>query len=283
LVGAIFSSTLDGAERHFFRSGQHSIYSSSRRGARPDAPLVLFCNGFAQDHVFNCRAELLGARILAERGYPTFSYHARAHGDSSGDLEFLTFADLVDDARAAAAEGLRRTGAPRIVWVGIRFGAMVAAAAMRQRRDHAALALWEPAYRAQDYFRMLMRRVLFFELSRGRRSALTVEKMIAELGAGRSVALLGFDLHPAFYRSALEVDLLNDLESWRGPTLIAQIQRRKELAREHLRLKTALEGHGAKVLTTLIDEEPNWDNGFDAVWTLEGLSHQMAEWLDGIA
>jgi hypothetical protein len=107
--------------------------------------------------------------------------------------------------------------------------------------------------------------------------------MVAELGAGRSVALLGFDLHPVFYRSALEVDLLEDLASWSGPTLIAQIQRRKELAREHLKLKTALEGRGAEVLTTLIDEEPNWDNGFEAAWTLEGLSQQMGEWLDGIA
>jgi pimeloyl-ACP methyl ester carboxylesterase len=272
-----------GAERHFFRSGEHSIYASSRAGARTDAPLILFCNGFAQDHVFNWRAEVLGARTLAERGYPTFSYHPRAHGDSSGDFESLTFLDLVADARAAAAEGLRRTGASRVVWVGIRFGALVAAAALLGRRDTAALALWEPTSRAQDYFRMMMRRVLFFELSRGRRSSLTVEKMVAELGGGRSVALLGFDLHAAFYRSALEVDLLKDLESWRGPTLIAQIQRRKELAREHLRIKTALEGRGAKVFATLIDEEPNWDNGFEATWTLEGLSQRMGEWLDGIA
>jgi predicted alpha/beta-fold hydrolase len=274
---------MSGAERHFFRSGADSIYGSSHAGARQDAPLVLFCNGFAQDHVFNWRAEVLGARILAVRGYPTFSYHARAHGDSSGDFHSLTFADLVADARAAAAEGLRCTGASRIAWVGIRFGAMVAAAAMRERGDTAALALWEPAYRAQDYFRMLMRRVLFFELSRGRRSSLTAERMVAELGAGRSVRLLGFELHPAFYRSALEVDLLNDLASWRGPTLVAQIQQRKELAREHLRLKTALEGRGANVVATLINEEPNWDNGFEAAWTLEGLSQLVAEWLDGIA
>jgi pimeloyl-ACP methyl ester carboxylesterase len=282
-VSATFSSTLPAAERHFFRSGEDSIYGSSHSGARPNAPLILFCNSFAQDHVFNWRAEVLGARILAERGYPTFSYHPRAHGDSSGNFESLTFADLVADARAAAAEGLRCTGASRIAWVGIRFGAMVAAAAMRERRDTAALALWEPAYRGQDYFRMLMRRVLFFELSRGRRSSLTVERMVAELARGHSVALLGFDLHPAFYRSALEVDLLQDLELWRGPTLIAQIQRRKELAREHLRLKTALEGRGAEVLATLIDEEPNWDNGFEAAWTLEGLSQLLGEWLDGVA
>ncbi len=282
-MSVTLSSTLPGAERYFFRSGEHSIYGSAHLGARADAPLVLFCNGFAQDHVFNWRAEVLGARILAERGYPTFSYHARAHGDSSGDFRSLTFADLVADARAAAAEGLRCTGASRVAWVSIRFGAMVAAAAMRDRSDTAALALWEPAYRAQDYFRMLMRRMLFFELSRGRRSSLTVERMVAELGAGRSVALLGFDLHPAFYRSAFEVDLLKDLESWRGPTLIAQIQRRKELAREHLRLKAALENRGAELLATLIDEEPNWDNGFEAAWTLQGLSQQMGEWLDGIA
>ena len=282
-MSSIPASTLTRKERHFFRSGGHTLYCSMHRGRRPNAPLILFCNGFAQDHVFNWRAEVIGAGIVAERGYSTFSYQARAHGDSSGDFESLRFADLVDDAMAAADEGLRCTGASRIVWVGIRFGALVATAAMRARRDTTALALWEPAHRASDYFRALMRRVLFFEVSRGLRPSLTVDQMIEQLGAGNSVALLGFDLHPTFYLSAIEADLRNDLEQWRGPTLLAQIQRRSSLAREHQQLQAVLESRGGKVLTILINEKPVWDDGIETWWTLEGLSSQMGDWLDGLA
>jgi pimeloyl-ACP methyl ester carboxylesterase len=268
--------------REFFISDGRPLYSSMHRGASPDAPVIIYCHGFAQEHIFNWRAEVLGADILARRGFATFSYHARAHGDSAGDFSDLTFEGLVDDALAAASHATAATGASRIVWVGIRFGALIAAAAMRRRPDSAALALWEPVQGAREYFRALMRRVLFFEVSRGRRPAMTAEQMIEQLGRGNPVPLLGFGLFPKFYASAVEVNLRRALEGWSGPTMLVQIQQRTALSEEHRSLQAAIQRQGAPVTTVVVDEEPSWDNGFESWWTLEDLSRQMGDWLDGL-
>ena len=268
--------------REFFISDGRALYSSMHRGASPGAPVIVYCHGFAQEHVFDWRAEILGADILARRGFATFSYHARAHGDSAGNFSDLTFEGLVDDALAAASHATAATGASRIVWVGIRFGALIAAAAMRRRPDSAALALWEPVQGAREYFRALMRRVLFFEVSRGHRPAMTTEQMIEQLGCGNPVPLVGFDLFPKFYASAVEADLRRALEGWSGPTMVAQIQQRTALSQAHRTLQAALEQQGATVTTVVVDEEPSWTNGFESCWTLENLSHQMADWLDGL-
>jgi alpha/beta superfamily hydrolase len=271
-----------GKERRFFISDGRPLYSVMQRGVSRDAPVVLFCHGFAQDLAFNWRAQVLAANILAERGYSTFSYHARAHGDSAGSFEELTFAGLVDDAVAAASHAIVATGASHIVWVGVRFGALVAAAAMRHRSNAAAFVMWEPAHSGSAYLRSLLRRVLFFQVSRGRRPELTVEQMVERLEHGHTVPLLGTELHPAFYRSALEADLRRDLDSWQGPTLLAQIQQRPRLSQEHKDLESDLAPRVASLKTLLVSEEPNWDNGFEAWWTLEGLSGQMGDWLDGL-
>ena len=267
--------------RKYFISHGRPLYSLMHRGG-PAAPVIIYCHGFAQEHLFNWRAEVLGADILARRGYSTFSYHARAHGDSAGNFADLTFEGLVEDAMAAADHATAATGATRIVWVGIRFGALVAAAVIRQRSDALALALWEPVHNTPDYFRALMRRVMFFEVSRGRRPSMTVDEMIEELRRDRAVPMLGFDLHPQFYRSALAADLRDSLDDWSGPTMLVQIQQRGSLSPEHQALQTVLELRSVPVKTVLMDEEPNWDNGFESWWTLEGLSREMGAWLDGL-
>jgi pimeloyl-ACP methyl ester carboxylesterase len=268
--------------RQFFISDGRPLYSLMHRDARPGTPLVVFCHGFAQEHVFNWRAEVLGAQILARRGYATLSYHARAHGDSAGEFADLTFEALVRDALAAAEYACDTTGASRIAWVGIRFGGLIAASAMRRRADTSALALWEPVLSAREYFRALMRRVLFFEVSRGRRPAITVDGMIAQLERGEPVSLLGFDLHPKFFRSIADAELLDLLETWSGPAMLAQIRQRNSLCEEYRALQAVFERAGAQLTTALIDEEPVWDSGFESWGTLEDLSRQMVEWLDGL-
>ena len=252
------------------------------RGARADAPVIVYCHGFAQEHLFNWRAEVLGVDILARHGYSTFSYHARAHGDSAGEFAELDFDGMVDDAMAGADRAIELTGVNRIVWVGIRFGALIAATAIRRRNDAAALALWEPVHSARHYFRALMRRVLLFEVSRGRRPAINAEQMIDELNHGRAVPLLGVDLHPKFYASAVDANLARALEGWSRPTMLAQIQRSSSLAEEHHALRAILERQGALVTTVLVEEEPVWDNGLESWGTHEGLSGQMGDWLDGL-
>src|ERR1700723_2670478 len=148
--------------RGFFESDGRPLYGVTYRAERPGAPLVLFCNSFSENHCEG-RAEAIAARIVAANGYSAFVYHPRAHGDSAGNLEDVTFEDLIDDAVSAATYARSRTGASRIVWVGIRFGALVAAHAIRRDADSAGLALWEPALSARDYLLKSMRHVIYHQ------------------------------------------------------------------------------------------------------------------------
>lgn len=131
-------------ERRYFESDGRPLYGVTYRAERPSPTLVLFCNSFSENHCEG-RAEAIAARILAANGYSAFLYHPRAHGDSAGDSQDVTFEGLIDDAVNAATYARSRSGASQIVWVGIRFGALVAAHAIRRIADSTAFALWEPA------------------------------------------------------------------------------------------------------------------------------------------
>lgn len=220
--------------------------------------------------------------MAAKRGYATFSYHPRGHGDSAGNFADVTFEGLVEDAQSAARHALEMSGASRIVWVGIRFGALVAAEMTRRRRDALALAFWEPIHSARGYFRELMRQNLYRDVALGRRPSVTVDQMMERLEHEHSVGVPGFELYRTFSRSAIGADLFQSLENWCGPTLIAQFRRRQTLARENVRLQQTLERRGAKVVTSLFIEPPNPNSQIQPQWLSEELIRHTATWLDGL-
>ncbi len=265
-------------ERGFFESDGRPLYGVTYRAERPGAPLVLFCNSFSENHCEG-RAEAIAARIVAANGYSAFVYHPRAHGDSAGDLEDVTFEDLIDDAVNAATYARSRTGASQIVWVGIRFGALVAAHAIRRDADSTGLALWEPALSARDYLLKSMRHVIYNEMALGERPTLTVDQMSQRLEREGKISLLAFDLYRKFFESAREVELLDALQTWRGPTLIAQFQKHSRLSRAHKHLHEALVGRGVSV-RALLHRGPN---GTDPWWTPEEIARQTRDWLDELA
>ena len=264
-------------ERRFFESDGRPLYAVTYRAERADAPVVIFCNSFSENHCEG-RAEAIAARILATAGYSAFLYHPRAHGDSAGDLEDVTFEDLVDDAVNAATYARNRTGARQIVWVGIRFGALVAAHAIGRVADSAALALWEPALSARDYLLKAMRHVIYHEIALGERPSMTVDQMSELLAREGKVPLLGFDLYRKFFDSA-NADLLDALQPWRGPTLIAQFQKHSRLSRAHNKLRETLAGRGVSV-HAILHRGPD---GTDPWWMPEEVARQTGAWLDELA
>ena len=265
-------------ERRYFDSDGRPLYGVMYRAERPGAPIVLFSNSFSENHC-EARAEAIAARIIAAKGYSAFLYHPRAHGDSTGDLEDVTFEGLIEDAVNAATYARNRSGASQIVWVGIRFGALVAAHAIRRVADSTGLALWEPVLSARDYFTKSMRHVIYYEMSQGDRPSLTVDQMSERLKREGKISVLGFDLHRKFFESAEQLELLDALQPWRGPTLIAQFQKHSRLSREHNRLLETLAGRGLSVRAVL----HRGPDGIDSWWTPEGIARQTGDWLDELA
>ncbi len=246
--------------------------------------VVVFCHASGIEHMVTQRMQVLASRKAAGTGFPAFRYDSRGHGDSTGDPNDLTFEDLVDDACAAADHAKAVSRASEVIWVAVRFGCLVAAAAIGRRNDGAALALWEPVHQAREYFRTAIRTKLFCEVAQGRRSGATVEDCLSELEARGVLPVVGSYLYGALWHSSRDADLGSLLATWKRNTLIAQVQRRPGLSVNNQNLLSTIEGRGGEVAVTLIGQEPSW--GMLPVvrpqWVSQELLTATTEWLHGM-
>jgi pimeloyl-ACP methyl ester carboxylesterase len=245
--------------------------------------VLVHCHSLGVEQITNYRNEVLLARAVAERGIPVFRYHARGHGDSAGNFADATLETMVEDALGAADHARRRAGADRVAWLGVRFGALVAAHALARRDDTAALALWEPVERGADYFRAMLRGVLMSQVARGKKPDASAEELMEAVERDGHVNVHGYYLHRAAVASAKDQELATALAGWSGPTYLAQIQSRRTLSPAHASLVTTLASRGAPVRTELITDEPGWHYVSNPVWLSEQLRGSTLEWLDALA
>jgi pimeloyl-ACP methyl ester carboxylesterase len=268
----------------FFEAAGRPLYAVYHAPApgRADAPLLVQCHSLGVELVTNYRNEVLCARAAAAAGFPVFRYHARGHGDSAGDFAAVTFAGLVEDALAAADQGLARSGGHGMVWLGVRFGALVAAAALGARGAR-GLALWEPVEEPAEYFRRQLRGLLFSRVAKGERPDATVDELLARVTSEGQVDVHGYYLHRALVESVAGLGLAGLLAAWKGPTLLAQIQARPRLAPEHAALVEGLELRGARVAMTRVAEEPGWHFISNPAWESQALVRDTVEWLRAVA
>jgi alpha/beta superfamily hydrolase len=269
----------------FFTSGDRPLYAvhHAPRVTRRDAPVLVHCHSLGVEQLTAYRTEVLLARAAAGMGFPVFRWHARGHGDSAGDFADVTLEGLTEDAMAAAAEARGRTGGRRIVWLGVRFGALTAVRAAHATEGSAGLALWEPVHHGLDYFRAHLRGWLFSEVAAGRRPGVGADELLARVAGDGQVDVHGYYLHRAIVESARGEVLATRLESWKAPTLIAQIQARPRLSPANEALASALRQRGAAVTTMAVAEEPGWQFISNPAWECAPLVQRTVEWLDGMA
>jgi len=268
----------------FFSSHDHPLYGVYHPPAvARGRPVVVHVHGLGVEQITTYRAEVLCARALAASGSPVFRFHARGHGDSSGDFAAVTLDTITEDACAAADEALRLSAASQVVWLGVRFGALAAARAIARRDDAAGLALWEPVHRGSHYFRGLLRAMLFSQVAAGLRPAHDVDQLLADVEASGRVDVHGYYLHRAVVRSALDASLDQPLASWSGPTLLAQLQGRGRLSAENEALLARLEERGAAARTFLHRQDIAWHYTQNPAWECPPLVDATREWIDALA
>lgn len=268
-----------------FTSGERPLYAVYHAPVpgRDGAPVVVHCHSIGVEQVTCYRAEVLSARAAAASGFPVFRYHARGHGDSAGDFADVTLEGLIEDALAAGAEALRRSGASRVIWLGVRFGALVAAGARARGPETAGLALWEPVHHSVDYFRGQLRGLIYSQVAEGRKPSATADELLERVTSQGQMDVHGYFLHKALADSARDHPLASQLEGWSGPTLIAQIQARRRFSTAHAALAEALGARGARVTTFQVGEEPGWHMVSNPAWESTPLVRATEEWLRAVA
>lgn len=104
---------------------------------------VVLCYPAGQEYIRAHRAFRRLAEILARQGFPVLRFDFYGCGDSPGASDEGTLRQWVADI-ATAIEELRTGEAARVVLVGLRLGATLAALCGAQRGDVEAVVLWEP-------------------------------------------------------------------------------------------------------------------------------------------
>ena len=269
----------------FFESAGRPLYGvyHAPAQARPEAPVLVQCHGLGVEQIALYRVEVLNARAAAAAGFPVFRYHARGHGDSSGDFSAVDLAGLAEDALAAAAEARRLARREHTVWLGVRFGGLVAARAVSADPTSRGLALWEPVHKAPDYFRGQLRSMLYSQVAQGEKPDATVDQLTERLDRDGFVDVHGYYLHRRIVDSSREEDLSRALASWTGPTLLVQIENRARLSPLTAALAAELESRGARVTTSMVREEPGWHFTQNPAWECAPLVHETLRWLDALA
>ena len=117
---------------------------------------MLLCNAFGHEEIRAHRIFRVLAERLANSGAPVLRFDYWATGDSSGDESEARLGAWQDDIISAHQELRDTSGASRVVWIGLRLGATLAAlAAAREPAGLAGLVLWDPVIEGRGYLTQL--------------------------------------------------------------------------------------------------------------------------------
>lgn len=223
---------------------------------RPVVGGVVICSSLHAEFLANYRKEVLVARALAERGMAVVRFDYRGTGNSGGAPEDLTLQTMTQDAEVAIRHLAARAAVEEPSFLGVRFGALVAAGLARP--SSARLALWEPVLEADQYFREAFRARIMRELKDGLAVPTLGDALLDELRSKGSVDVLGYTINRGLYDSTSGTELVSALGSTPRRVLLVQIGKRKELKQELRSLADNLERGASSVATAMVQEEEAW-------------------------
>lgn len=188
------------ATEPFFLEGRRGrLFAMSlspvRRVGGPDADPLLYFPPFAEEMNKARRMAALQARAFAGAGRPVLLVDLFGTGDSQGDFAAATWEDWLADIDVAL-DWLVAHGAKRVIFWGVRLGALMAAEAAIRCAAASRLLLWSPVVRGDVFLAQFLRLRLAADLIGGSAKQ-SVEDMKAALRAGEALEVAGYELNPA--------------------------------------------------------------------------------------
>jgi Serine aminopeptidase, S33 len=242
----------------FFGSGPERLFGAAHLPEGGADVGVLFCSSLNHDLLNNYRREVLLARALARHGVAVQRFQYRGTANSDGDVRDITFEAMVDDATEAAARLRELSGAQRLVLLGTRFGALVAATVSARNAD-VPVVLLEPAVDGRRFFRAAIRAKLMQSVADRSGQRVTTADRVAELERDGVLDVLGFELGHRLYDSAQGRDLSAELRAGATrPVLLLELTEDGELRPELAGFRDSLLQAGWPVDCEVIAGQENW-------------------------
>lgn len=211
-------------------AGIYEEFATSRLGAGRSLALVagplgaprstgwVLCPTVGPEHGNLRRLEALVARGLAAAGFPTLRIRPDSdpvHREIDPERRLAELESAVELLRA-------ETGVEAIGAAGILFGGTLAALSA-ERLGLAALVLVQPATRGRQYARELLRREAVAQLLAGDGEQAAGEGPMQELTATGRAWIRGVGLSQAAFDAISQVKLVEDLQTFRGRSLLVDI------------------------------------------------------------
>jgi pimeloyl-ACP methyl ester carboxylesterase len=239
-------------EAGFFGPGPQRLFGVLHRPTGPALGGLVICPSIYAEFITGYRTEVVLARTLASRGLAVQRFHYRGVGHSDGETEETTFATMREDALAAAARLLERTGVDGLGFLGMRFGGLVAGSAASEHRG-CPLVLVEPTLEARRFFRDAWRAKLIRDVKRGTRAP--GQGLAEALEREGTVDALGHSIFRPLFESTADRTLIGELGDGARPTLLVQLGRALSLRRDLEAAAAALRRLGCEVAVEAVAED----------------------------
>lgn len=194
----------------FLPSGNTFVHCVDYRPAgREPADTIVLVPPFAEEMNQSRRMFHRFGRRLAAGGRRVVLPDLTGTGDSGGTFDAATWEQWLTDV--AAARAWARTTGPAATLVGLRLGALLAAAHARAEPVE-RLVLWDPVLRGRDQIRDFLRQqVLAERFTRRVPGATSVRELETLLESGQPVEVAGYLLAPGLASSIAGHDLATEL------------------------------------------------------------------------
>jgi len=125
------------------------------RAAPARQPAVLLCYPLGHEYLNAHRAYRQIAMLLSQAGFPVLRFDFLGCGDSGGSSEQAGVEAWLGNVSQAVAELKAKSGATRLCFVGLRFGATLALLAASKTGPVESLVLWDPIVKGNGYLHEL--------------------------------------------------------------------------------------------------------------------------------
>ncbi len=245
------------AEPFFFPNGDVSLFGVMHRPepSRSRGAGFVLCYPSFEEKLWVHRVFVSLADELAARGYHVLRFDYMGHGDSDGDFEHVSITSQLGDVGCAAARLKEEIGpAGRIGLIGLRLGALLSAVHASDDPSVERLILWDPVTDGARYMQEVLLANLATQAVGQREIRSTREDLVAQMAAGKTVNIEGYELSHRFYEEASALQLPGSA-AFANPCLIVQIGRGNQPPKANL---VALrDAYPAAELVTCV-EEPFW-------------------------
>jgi len=164
---------------------------------------ILHVPAFAEEMNKSRRMVALQARALAEQGYAVLVLDLFGTGDSGGDFGEATWQVWLQDLEAAMA-WLIQQGAQTITLWGLRFGCLLALAAIsKSRYPVKRLILWQPIVNGETFITQFLRLLVAASMLDNNARRESTAELKQRLLDGQAVEVAGYTLNPELVKPIL--------------------------------------------------------------------------------